>query len=125
MLPTELADAMHAHEKACAPQEAAGLFAMSGDEVVEFYPLVNQDRSAVSYSIDGADILRCAALAEQSGHRLGGVVHSHPHSRPEPSERDIAEAAATDWIYVITGRGSLAAFTLARRRTRRVLVMTP
>lgn len=125
LLRAELAEAMHAHERVCAPNEAAGLVAMVGKEVVAFYPVTNSDRSPVSYSIDGADILRCADLAESAAARLGGVVHSHPASNPEPSEVDIRQAASTDWIYLITSQGELGAFTLkAGRATRLRVVLT-
>lgn len=119
----ELAEAMHAHERACAPNEAAGLVAMVGNEVVEFYPVTNGDRSPVSYSIDGADILRCADVAESAGARLGGVMHSHPASKPQPSETDIQQAASTDWIYLITSQGELGAFYLKAGRATRLRVV--
>lgn len=123
VLPAELAGAMHAHERACAPIEAAGLIAMSGNRVTAFYPVVNQDNSEISYSIDGADILRCADLAEAEDYDLRGVVHSHPAGMPEPSQTDIGDAAASDWIYVITSQGALGAFSLKPGRATRLKVV--
>lgn len=112
IVPARLAQAMHRHEQVCAPREAAGLLAMRGQTVTDFFPVTNQDQSSSSYSISGADVLACADSAEARGERLGGVMHSHPRGSAYPSETDILEAAASDWVYVITSRGTLTAYLL-------------
>jgi len=123
-IPDHLIDALHRHEQACAPYEAAGLLATKGDVVTDFYPVTNQNGSATSYSIDGGDVLTCADRAEAFGERLGGVVHSHPSSSTAPSETDLVTAAASDWIYLITSRGELAAYRIIKGRAVRLQVLT-
>jgi len=116
IVPALVADAMHRHEQACAPREAAGLLAMRGQTVTDFFPVTNQDQSDSSYSIAGADVLTCANQAEARGDRVGGVMHSHPKGPAYPSDTDIREAAASDWVYIITSRGSLNAYLLSAGR---------
>jgi proteasome lid subunit RPN8/RPN11 len=61
----------------------------------------NAHASARTYEVDPHDVLRVTRAAEQDGHDLIGVYHSHTHTEAWPSPRDIELAVDPDWHYVI------------------------
>ena len=90
------------------PDEACGLlvgpfggnFEPTG-VVSEALPCRNADASAVTYTIDGRDMLNAGRVAEARGHEIIGVWHSHTHTDPYPSPTDVRKAADPAWFYVI------------------------
>jgi proteasome lid subunit RPN8/RPN11 len=90
------------------PLEACGLLAGppadgggAGDDGVTFYPCTNVAASARVYTIDPKDHLRAEMDADDHGHEIIGVVHSHTHSEAYPSPTDVAAAPDPTWHYVI------------------------
>ena len=90
------------------PLEACGLLAGppadgggAGDRSVTFYPCTNVAKSARVYTLDPKDHLRAEMDAEDAGHEINGVVHSHTHSEAYPSPTDVAAAPDPTWHYVI------------------------
>lgn len=93
------------------PDEACGLLAgpvggplharEASGVVSEVYPAVNADASARTYTVDGRDYLRATRDAEDRGHEIIGVWHSHTHTDPYPSPTDVRSAVDPMWIYVI------------------------
>jgi proteasome lid subunit RPN8/RPN11 len=75
-------------------QEARGL-------VSEVFPAVNADASARTYTVDPRDYLRATRAAEDLGHEIIGVWHSHTHTDGYPSPTDVRQAVDPMWIYVI------------------------
>ena len=90
------------------PDEACGLlvgpmndgFQPTG-EVSEAVPCRNADASAMTYTIDGRDMLRAGRVAEALGHEIVGVWHSHTHTEPYPSKTDVEKSVDPAWFYVI------------------------
>ena len=69
--------------------------------VSEIVPATNADASARTYTVDGRDYLRASRTADDLGHEIIGVWHSHTHTDPYPSPTDVRQAVDPMWIYVI------------------------
>lgn len=69
--------------------------------VSEVFPAVNADASARTYTVDGKDYLRASRAADDLGHEIVGVWHSHTHTDAYPSPTDVRQAVDPMWIYVI------------------------
>ena len=90
------------------PDEACGLFAgpVTADEeptgvVSVVYPCANAEASARTYTVDSRDLIKAMRDAEQRGHQLVGVFHSHTHTDAYPSPTDVEQAMEPGWVYVI------------------------
>ena len=90
------------------PNEACGLLVgpFGGNleptgAVSEALPCRNADASAVTYAIDGRDMLNAGRVADARGHEIIGVWHSHTHTDAYPSPTDVRKAADPAWFYVI------------------------
>ncbi|HUF84555.1 MAG TPA: M67 family metallopeptidase [Acidimicrobiia bacterium] len=90
------------------PDEACGLFAgpVTADEeptgvVSAVYPCANAEASARTYTVDSRDLIKAMRDAEQRGHQLVGVFHSHTHTDAYPSPTDVEQAMEPGWVYVI------------------------
>jgi proteasome lid subunit RPN8/RPN11 len=89
------------------PDEACGLLAgpMIGGRptgiVSAVYPCRNADASARTYTVDGRDYLRATRDAEERGHEIIGVWHSHTHTDAYPSSTDVRQAVDPAWLYVL------------------------
>jgi [CysO sulfur-carrier protein]-S-L-cysteine hydrolase len=91
----------HAYD--CYPEEACGLLVGSPavSNAVRYVRCVNTARSGRVYEIDPKEHLRAEIAAEDDGYEIIGVVHSHTHTEPYPSETDVAAAPDPGWHYVI------------------------
>lgn len=90
----------HAHE--CAPDECCGLLLGLGDEIGEAMPMRNiADQPASRFLIEPQDHIRGRREARSRGLEVLGFYHSHPHSPPEPSSRDLAEFSYPGHLYAI------------------------
>lgn len=69
--------------------------------VSEVFLATNIDASARTYTVDGRDFLRASRVADDLGHEIVGVWHSHTHTDPYPSPTDVRQAVDPMWIYVI------------------------
>lgn len=104
VLPLEVREAMVAHSRFCAPDEACGLLAVDGDGSVRMaYCLTNVDASHASYTVDPTEHFHALMHAERNGWSLGGAFHSHPASGAVPSRTDVERALEPGWLYVIVG----------------------
>ena len=89
------------------PDEACGLLAgpVVGGEasgaISEVFPAKNADASSRTYTVDGRDYLRASRDAEDRGHEIVGVWHSHTHTDAYPSPTDVRQAVDPAWWYVI------------------------
>jgi proteasome lid subunit RPN8/RPN11 len=84
-----------------APEEACGLLAGLGGEVLEVIPVPNALRSPVRYRMDPKDQWRAFQTIEQRGWELVGIYHSHPDGPETPSETDVTEAFYPEAAYLI------------------------
>ncbi len=85
------------------PNEACGLLAGRDGQAVRFYPMRNADASPVTYRLDPREQLRVFDELEREGLQLFGIVHSHTHSEPYPSETDRRQAFYPESLYLILG----------------------
>jgi len=90
------------------PDEACGLLAGPVDDrgeptgvVSAVYPCTNAEASARAYTVDSRDLIKAMRDAENRGHQLVSVFHSHTHTVAYPSPTDVAQAMEPGWIYVI------------------------
>ncbi|WP_425462715.1 Mov34/MPN/PAD-1 family protein [Melghirimyces algeriensis] len=83
------------------PFEGCGILAGKGQRITRFYPVPNQDRSTCSFSFEPKAYLKNLKQMDDKGLSLLGILHSHPHSDPYPSTRDILEwhyPDVSNWI---------------------------
>lgn len=87
----------------CYPEEACGLLIghPSTGAVVRFVACENTTHSGKVYSIAPKDLMRAERDAEDDGLEIIGVMHSHTHTEPYPSETDVRQAPDPTWHYVI------------------------
>ena len=88
------------------PDEGCGLLSggIDTDGVVHahrFHPSANLAASSRVYTVDPRSHLRADRDAEDAGHEIIGVVHSHTHTEPYPSPTDVQQAPDPTWHYVI------------------------
>ncbi len=94
-------DAMIAHGRRAAPQEACGLLAGVGETVSRIYPMTNAKHSPVSYAMDPREQLRVQRAMRADGTALLGIYHSHPTSPAYPSPTDVQLAHDPEPMYVV------------------------
>ena len=94
---------MIGHTYDCLPEEACGLMAgdYGGERAPGFYACRNAAESSKVYTVDTKDYLRSEREAEDEGHDIVGVMHSHTHTDAYPSPTDVAQAPDPTWHYVI------------------------
>ncbi|MDA8433747.1 MAG: M67 family metallopeptidase [Nitrospiraceae bacterium] len=104
-LPRSLFDRMISHCRSEYPHEACGL--LSGGEGVagRIYEMPNAESSPVSYLVDPGAQFRAMKEMRENGERMVAIYHSHPQSRPYPSQKDISLAFYSDAVYIIVGLG--------------------
>ncbi|MGI0029827.1 MAG: Mov34/MPN/PAD-1 family protein, partial [Nitrososphaera sp.] len=79
--------------------------------VLEVMPMANAESSPVSFSINPDELLKAYDLAEERGHDVIGIFHSHP-GRPTPSGTDIRfmELNPVVWVIYSTTENEFKAF---------------
>ncbi len=87
----------------CYPEEACGLLVgrPGSAQVVRFVACDNTTRSGKVYTIEPKAMLRAEREAEADGMEIIGVMHSHTHTEPYPSQTDVNQAPDPMWHYVI------------------------
>lgn len=90
------------HMKKGYPNEACGILAGSGPGLVShFFPMKNQDASAISYFMDPKEQLEVFKKMREMKLEMNGIVHSHVASEAYPSQKDIRLAFYPDVSYAI------------------------
>jgi len=85
--------AMRQHVASQAPLEACGLVAGRAGESRGIFPIENVLHSPSAYRMAPAQQVRALTRMEANGETLLAIYHSHPNGKPQPSRRDVAEAA--------------------------------
>ena len=87
------------------PLECCGFLVgdFGSDVATEFHACRNIAQSKIIYTVDPRDHLRIELDAESRGLAIIGVVHSHTHTEPYPSQTDVGQAPDPAWHYVIIG----------------------
>ncbi|MDP8959482.1 MAG: M67 family metallopeptidase [Actinomycetota bacterium] len=103
-VPPPIREAMVAHARFCFPEEACGLLAADQDGRLRMaYCLTNIEHSPTTFTLDPTEHFRALKHAERLDWHLAGVFHSHTHTAPYPSPRDVALANEPHWLYLIVG----------------------
>jgi proteasome lid subunit RPN8/RPN11 len=102
-LPEGVVAAIIEHAQREAPRECCGLLIGTVGRITESFAARNiaEDQTR-RYLVDPRDHFSAIRLARHRGEDVIGVYHSHPRSRPLPSETDAAEGFP-DFLYVIAG----------------------
>ena len=96
--------AMIGHAYDGLPDEACGLMigpAAGVGQCLRFEPCRNAAESSRIYSIEAKEFMRIDREAERAGEEIIGVMHSHTHTEPYPSQTDVNQAPDPSWHYVI------------------------
>ena len=87
----------------CYPEEACGLLIgrPHAARVDRFIACENTTHSGKVYTIEPRALLRAERDAEADGLEIIGVMHSHTHTEPYPSQTDVDQAPDPGWHYII------------------------
>lgn len=99
----ELLDEVISFCKEAYPNEACGILAGKGSEVLKIYKMANIENSPVSYLTDSGEQFKVMKDMRENNLSMGAIFHSHPSSAAYPSLRDINLAFYQDSAYVIVG----------------------
>jgi proteasome lid subunit RPN8/RPN11 len=105
-LPRAIREAIVAHARAQAPNEACGIVigdraAGDGGQALCWVPLRNSLASPYRYSIDPDDLLRLTIETDDADEVFWAIVHSHTASPARPSPTDLREAHYPEALYVL------------------------
>jgi len=92
---------MISHAQNGTPNEACGVLAGRGGEVIRFYATENAEHSPVHYTIDPLELLRITREIEQQRLEIAAIFHSHPVTQAYPSATDIRLAFYPHAVYCI------------------------
>jgi proteasome lid subunit RPN8/RPN11 len=84
-----------------APLECCGILAGKGRTVRRMYEMRNADESRTTYLMVPEEQLEVFREIERERLKMVAIYHSHPHTIPFPSERDVKLAFYPDIAYVI------------------------
>jgi [CysO sulfur-carrier protein]-S-L-cysteine hydrolase len=96
-------DAIVAHARADAPDEACGLVAMRDGRPTRVIPMTNAERSPTFYVMDSAELFHAFRSMRDNGEDDEEFViyHSHTATEAYPSRTDVSIAAYPDAHYVV------------------------
>ena len=101
-IPEAMYAEMVAHIIAGYPDEACGLLASKGGQVVKNYPTANAAEHPDDFSeIDPQDLLRISYDIDEYDGDMYSYYHSHPKSEAYPSPRDKEWAKRNKLYYII------------------------
>ncbi|MBL8164607.1 MAG: M67 family metallopeptidase [Anaerolineae bacterium] len=87
-----------------SPREACGLLVGDAERVTRIIALPNTaSDSQHNYHIDDQALTKTLFQLQREGLRLHAFFHSHPRSRPIPSDTDKQQATYADVPYLIVG----------------------
>jgi proteasome lid subunit RPN8/RPN11 len=115
------------HCKSVYPDEACGLLAGTKNIAEKIYTMTNLEQSNVSYMMDPEEQFKVLKEMRKNDDDMVAIYHSHPHSPPYPSSRDISLAFYSDAIYLIVGltdkgRPEVRAFEILDGNAKEVLI---
>jgi [CysO sulfur-carrier protein]-S-L-cysteine hydrolase len=129
-IPTEVRDELVRHAVAELPNEACGLLAGPGGQVVRFFAMRNADRSPMTYRLDPKEQIEVFTEIEEKGWDLVAIFHSHTHTPAYPSPTDRAQAFYPDACYLLVSLASpqdpeLRGFTIREDEVQELEVRVP
>lgn len=83
------------YARQAAPVEACALLFGEGEQITEYYPMLNLDQSEVHFTFDPQEQNLALKAARERNQVDVGVYHSHPDPSSEayPSPEDVDKAA--------------------------------
>jgi proteasome lid subunit RPN8/RPN11 len=94
-------DEIAAHARDAQPAECCGILLGKGTEVVEAVRIRNIADDVNRFELDPREHINARRDARSRGLDVIGFYHSHPHSEPEPSPTDLANAFYPEHLYLI------------------------
>jgi proteasome lid subunit RPN8/RPN11 len=94
-----------AHALEARPAECCGVLIGAGADILEAVRSRNMSATPDRYELDPKVHIDARRAARRRGLSVLGFYHSHPHSAPEPSPTDMAEASYPNDLYLIVGLG--------------------
>lgn len=110
------------------PNEACGIVGGDAQSSRKVYPIRNILQSPNVYLMDAAEMLQAFMDIEDRGWEILAFFHSHPHSWPSPSQKDLDQNYYPDIPYVIAGKidrvWELRAYLLKEGQSREIPIVT-
>lgn len=100
-IPESIQQQLFDHAKSLAPIESCGYLAGSGTDIIEFYPMTNNDNSPEHFSFDPKEQFKVVKDARAKKLELLAVYHSHPETPARLSEEDIKLFNDPNPVYLI------------------------
>lgn len=97
----EIIEKMIEEAKKGAPLEVCGILAGRENFVSFMYPMVNIEKSEVSFSLDPKEQLKVMKDIRNKGLEMLAIYHSHPSTEARPSAKDISLAFYPECSYII------------------------
>ena len=94
-------DDIVAHARGARPAECCGLLLGRGTAVAEAVRTLNVSADPNRFLIDPQAHIAARREARDRGIQVLGFYHSHPHSPPDPSVTDLAEASYPEYLSLI------------------------
>lgn len=100
-IPKAIFQKMVIHALREAPLECCGILAGKGKTVLRIYEMGNANGSRTSYFMPPGEQLEVFLEMEKEGLDMVAIYHSHPHTIPFPSERDVRLAFYPNIAHII------------------------
>jgi proteasome lid subunit RPN8/RPN11 len=95
--------AIERHARAERPRECCGVLIGMPGRVTAVRPVSNLADDPDRFELDPQGHVAAIRDTRGTAFTVVGFYHSHPHSPPIPSPRDLAESTYPDAVYVIAG----------------------
>ncbi len=89
------------HGQRETPFEACGYLAGRDNQITNYYPMTNIDKSKDHFTLDPKEQFAVLKETRVAGLTIIAVAHTHPTAPAKPSDEDIKLAFDPDTIYVI------------------------
>ncbi|TAL25726.1 MAG: M67 family peptidase [Nitrospirae bacterium] len=100
-IPKGIFEDMLLHCREAYPNEACGILAGKGKEVLKIYKMTNIENSPVSYFMDSREQFKVMKDIRENNLSMLAIFHSHPSSPAYPSAKDLTLASYEDSVYII------------------------
>jgi proteasome lid subunit RPN8/RPN11 len=102
-LPQAMVDALLAHARRDAPDEACGVIAGKDGVATRLFEMENAERSPTFYRFDAQEQLKVWRAMDDADEVPFVIYHSHTATEAYPSRTDISLASEPDAHYVLIG----------------------